>query len=360
MAIDPEPAPELVELAERRPELELIRGTSPEALSEALPAGAIILDGDHNYWTLSGELRAIAERSDGGELPLLILHDIGWPHSRRDTYYAPERVPEEHRQPLAQDALLTPGNPGTASEGVRFEWAAAREGGPENGILTAVEDFVREREGLRLAVVPAFFGLGVLWAEDAPWAAAAAGILDPWDAAPMLERLEEVRIAQVVNRTRMNRQQELLRNMLNSRAFTIAESIAADPRREQSAVLARADQARSGRLAVGRFAAVAPPGRHHSVAQAPVGGVSGMADPSRELSEPAERGGPAPALAALNLVEVLGEPGDVVLGETQLDAHRLELRLGATGPLLPVDVPSSEKLPSHFSAILMWAATQAS
>jgi Methyltransferase domain len=226
VAIDPAPAPELVELAERRSELELIRGPSPEALREALPAGAIILDGDHNYWTLSGELRAIAERSDGGELPLLIFHDIGWPHSRRDTYYAPERVPEEHRQPLVQDALLTPGNPGTATEGVRFEWAAAREGGPENGILTAVEDFVNERDGLRLAVVPAFFGLGVLWAEDAPWAAAAAEILDPWDAAPMLERLEEVRIAQVVNRTRMNRQQELLRNMLNSRAFTIAESIA--------------------------------------------------------------------------------------------------------------------------------------
>ena len=143
---------------------------------------------------------------------------------------------------------MTPGNPGTASEGVRFEWAAAREGGPENGILTAVEDFVREREGLRLAVVPAFFGLGVLWAEDAPWAAAAAEILDPWDAAPLLERLEEVRIAQVVNRTRMNRQQELLRNMLNSRALTIAESIA------------RADQARSGRLAVGRLAAVSSAG----------------------------------------------------------------------------------------------------
>ena len=42
----------------------------------------------------------------------------------------------------------------------------------------------------------------------------------------MLARLEEVRIAQVVNRTRMNRQQELLRNMLNSRAFAIAESLA--------------------------------------------------------------------------------------------------------------------------------------
>ena len=111
----------------------LIRKPSPEALGEALPAGAIILDGDHNHWTLSAELRAIADRSAGAELPLLLLHDIGWPHSRRDTYYAPDRVPQEHRQPLAQDALVAPGNPGTASEGVRFEWAAEREGGPGTG-----------------------------------------------------------------------------------------------------------------------------------------------------------------------------------------------------------------------------------
>src|SRR4051812_46419710 len=225
-AVDPEPPPELLELAERRPELNLIRRPSPEALDEALPAEAVILDGDHNYWTLSCELRAIDEARSGSALPLLLVHDIGWPHSRRDTYYAPDRVPEEHRQPLAQDALVAPGNPGTASEGIRFGCAAAREGGARNGILTAVEDFVAEREGLRLAVVPAFFGLGVLWAEDAPWADAVSEIAGPWNSDPMLARLEEVRISQVVNRTRMNRQQELLRNMLNSRAFGVAENIA--------------------------------------------------------------------------------------------------------------------------------------
>src|SRR3954451_21660649 len=52
-AIDPEPADELLALATGRPELNLIRSPSPEALDSALPAGAIILDGDHNYWTLT-------------------------------------------------------------------------------------------------------------------------------------------------------------------------------------------------------------------------------------------------------------------------------------------------------------------
>jgi hypothetical protein len=225
-AVDPEPAPELLELAERRPELSLVREPSPEALREVAPAQAIFLDGDHNYFTLSSELSLIAERSGDGGLPLLIVHDFGWPHAHRDTYYSPDRVPEEHRQPLAHGVLVAPGNPGTTTVGVRFEWAAEREGGARNGVRTAVEDFISNSDGMRLAIVPAFFGLGIVWEEKAPWAGAVAEILEPWDSNPMLERLEEIRLAQIVDRTRLNREEELLRNMLNSRAFTIAERIA--------------------------------------------------------------------------------------------------------------------------------------
>jgi Methyltransferase domain len=225
-AIDPEPAAELAELDSRHPELNLIREPNPEALRDAPLADAIILDGDHNYWTLSEELRLIDERSTGSRLPLLLLHDLGWPHSRRDTYYDPERVPEEHRQPIARDAMVAPGEPGTVAAGVGFEWVAEREGGPRNGVLTAVEDFMESRGGLRLAFVPSFFGLGVLWAESAPWAGAVAEIIEPWDRNPMLERLEEMRLAQVVDRTRLVWQEEQLRAMLNSRAFTIGEGIA--------------------------------------------------------------------------------------------------------------------------------------
>ena len=57
-------------------------------------------------------------------------------------------------------------------------------------MLTAVEDFVRAHEELRLAVVPAFFGFGVVWHRDATWAGDVAAILDPWDRNPLLERLE--------------------------------------------------------------------------------------------------------------------------------------------------------------------------
>ena len=87
-------------------------------------------------------------------MPLLILHDIGWPLARRDAYYAPERIPAEHRQPLAHNTFLLPDEPGTADEGMPFACVAAREGGPRNGILTAVEDFLDRPRRARLRQGP--------------------------------------------------------------------------------------------------------------------------------------------------------------------------------------------------------------
>src|SRR5690606_8626689 len=97
--------------------------------------------------------------------PRVLLHDVGWPYARRDLYYAPERVPAEHRQPYAPGALA-PGEPGQVEQGLNVGVAnAEREGGPRNGVLTAVEDFLAEGPAeLRLACLPGFSGLGLLHA----------------------------------------------------------------------------------------------------------------------------------------------------------------------------------------------------
>jgi hypothetical protein len=235
-AVDPEPAPQLLDLAERHPELNLVPKPSHEALAELRPAQAIILDGDHNYFTLAGELRLIAERSGEDALPLLLLHDLGWPHARRDTYYAPDRIPESDRKPLVRDAMLAPGEPGMARIGIPFPWAAEREGGPRNGLLTAVEDFLEGRQNLRLEVIPAFFGLGVLWRADAPWAGAVEEIVAPWAPNRMLERLEEVRLDAIIDQARLRAQEDALRRLLGSRAFRIAERLSRARRHDEAAV----------------------------------------------------------------------------------------------------------------------------
>jgi hypothetical protein len=203
VALDPEPPDELLELEKQRPELELLLKTSHDALREVEFPDAIVVDGDHNYYTLSEELRIVAERIPVAQIPLMMFHDVGWPHARRDTYYVPDRIPEEHRQPLAHEVYLSPSEPGISEDGgLPYVWAAEREGGPANGTLTALEDFVNAHEGLRLATVPAFFGFGVVWHTDAPWAGAVADLVGPWDRNPLLERLEANRVAQIVERSR--------------------------------------------------------------------------------------------------------------------------------------------------------------
>jgi hypothetical protein len=235
-AIDPAPQDALVELDRSRPDIELVRAMSHDALREVPLPDAAVIDGDHNYYTVSGELRIIADRSAGGRLPLLLLHDVGWPHARRDTYHAPDLIPEGDRQPLVEGPGLYPGVTGVRSGGLPYHWAAAQEGGPRNGVLTAAEDFVADRDELRLVVVPAFFGLGVIFDREGPAAAKLAEILDPWDRNPLLERLEANRVLHLASshfqmteaarhQARDARKEALMREMLRSRAFTLAERL---------------------------------------------------------------------------------------------------------------------------------------
>jgi len=235
-AIDPAPRKPLEALAEQWSQLELVRATSHDALGGIPLPDAAIIDGDHNYFTVREELRLIAELAGEGDLPLLMFHDVSWPHGRRDDYYDPSLVPEEHRQPIHEGAGVFPGEPGIRPGGLPYRYAAAREGGPRNGVLTAVEDFVAEREGLRLAVVPAFFGLGVVWHQRAPYADAVADVLEGLDRNPLLERLEANRVLHLASShfqmvqaaragARAARQEAVLRRLLESSAFGVAERL---------------------------------------------------------------------------------------------------------------------------------------
>lgn len=235
-AIDPAPQPELEGLASHHPELELIRETSLAALARISLPDAIVIDGDHNYHTVSQELRLIAERAPADGLPLLFFHDVRWPHGRRDDYFEPEQIPADARHPLAGQEGLFPGDPGLRRGGLPYPRSAAHEGGPQNGVLTAVEDFVAALPEVRLAVVPVFFGLAVVWPTDRPWSAEVAGILEPLDRHPVLERLETNRVTHLARayehqsevwalEERLVRQQTLLERLLESSAFAVAERL---------------------------------------------------------------------------------------------------------------------------------------
>ena len=77
-----------------------------------------LIDGDHNCHTVSAELRSIADRARAARraLPVICLHDVGWPYGRRDLYYAPERVDPAHRRPHARRGIV-PGRSELAESG---------------------------------------------------------------------------------------------------------------------------------------------------------------------------------------------------------------------------------------------------
>src|SRR3954453_1087816 len=245
-AIEPAPISDLLELVGEHPRLHVVEETSLDALAHLPLADAIVLDGDHNYYTLSNELRLIAERAPEGRMPLLVFHDVCWPLARRDQYAAPDRIPAESRQPYDEDIRLVPGNKGTADRGLPFEWGALEEGRPRNGVMTAIEDFMAEHDGLRLAVIPIFFGCGLLWPESAPWSDAVAEIVDPWDRNPILERVEKTRVTQLVHRHAREQEiderfeyttklEEAVRRILGSGAFAAAELLSKVRRRGKPA-----------------------------------------------------------------------------------------------------------------------------
>ena len=235
VSIDPEPQPALVKLAAEHPELELVRRTSVDALPELAPADAYIVDGDHNYYTVSEELRLI-DAAAPDRLPLLLCHDVCWPHARRDSYYTPDAIPAEDRQPMAEGGQLFPGVSSVHDGGLVYKWPAAHEGGPRNGVLTAIEDFVAGRNEIRLAIIPAFFGLGILWARDAPYAEALEKIVCPLDRNPVLERLEANRVLHLATVQREYaraeryaesgaRKDAVLRKLVQSGTFAVAVAV---------------------------------------------------------------------------------------------------------------------------------------
>lgn len=164
---------------------------------------AWFVDGDHNWYTVYHELLQIHAQARRHGRPLLVfLHDVGWPWARRDLYYAPEQIPSEFRHPYSWDLGVTLACREAIAGGFRGCGAfavAQTEGGPRNGVLTAVEDFVADvaarGESLLWAFVPPVFGLGVLFDRTHPQAAEIAKLLAPYHDNPLLAKMERNRLA---------------------------------------------------------------------------------------------------------------------------------------------------------------------
>jgi hypothetical protein len=195
--VEPAPTRELEELDRAEPAFHLVVGPSPGALRGIEVCDAYIIDGDHNYWTVSRELEHLGGQAADGAHPLVILHDVAWPAGRRDQYYSPAALPADALHPHSWDLGVVPGSETAVRGGFRGQGSfafALHEGGARNGVRTAVEDYLEGRDELRFIVVPAIFGLGVVYSSEAPYAQALEAELGPLDGNPLIERLEGNRL----------------------------------------------------------------------------------------------------------------------------------------------------------------------
>lgn len=164
--VDPAPRPELTEvLAAYGEEYVYLPHKSLDAIPMAPPADVVLLDGDHNWYTVHSELHLLFAHAAKAAAPppLVLMHDVAWPYARRDMYYDPDSLGADQRHAYAYRGL-EPGSSELIEGGMNSMLAnASVEGGRKNGVLTGVEDFVSEiATPLKFHVLPFFNGLGIL------------------------------------------------------------------------------------------------------------------------------------------------------------------------------------------------------
>jgi hypothetical protein len=142
------------------------RRLSLEVLPEIGPVDVALIDGDHNWYTVSHELQVLQSgaRSAGRATPLAICHDVCWPYGRRDTYHDPEAIPDLYRHPWERAGIVPGSSALQRGRGLNAGLAnATEEGGPQNGVMTAIEDFMANaNEPLELTMLPVLHGLALV------------------------------------------------------------------------------------------------------------------------------------------------------------------------------------------------------
>lgn len=148
------------------PHVTIKKGTSLEVLPQLSDGfDCILIDGDHNWYTVYHELKVISDRGLLNLGGIVFFHDIEWPYGRRDLYYQPEMIPQEYRHGCARKGIIE--GQSELSDGCDFNawlWNATHEGGAGNGVLTAIEDFLREhKDEYKFIRVREKFGLGIMY-----------------------------------------------------------------------------------------------------------------------------------------------------------------------------------------------------
>ena len=166
-SIDPDPNFDATALEkEYEDSYKILKTLSLESLPSLDDYDCILVDGDHNWYTVYNELQCINKNFSQDNFPLAFLHDTSWPYGRRDSYYNPEDIPKEYLNEYIRVIPEETDKMDVNSLKVP-PYKAIEENTPKNGVLTAIEDFINDCSlDLQLHYFPVFYGTCILHKKD--------------------------------------------------------------------------------------------------------------------------------------------------------------------------------------------------
>ena len=169
ISIDPSPSFDIGAMKEKYGRKFIpIKDLSLNSLKTIQNCDVVLIDGDHNWYTVYNELKLIEKNYNQKNFPIIILHDISWPYGRRDLYYNPDSIPSEFLHDYKQLGMKPNQNKLLKLGGVNVDLNnAINENTPKNGVLTAIEDFLKQTSfKLTFYKINGFNGLGIIFPKD--------------------------------------------------------------------------------------------------------------------------------------------------------------------------------------------------
>ena len=183
----------------------------------------VLIDGDHNWYTVFNELKLIYKRQKD-KFPLVIFHDIGWPYGRRDLYYNVENIAPQYINAHKKAGIIYGQSQLVENDGINAHLDnAIYENDNKNGVLTAIEDFIEETPlDFEFVKFQGLNGLGMLALKEK---AITNIIKDKKYILNVLELTEEDRLDKELNIVRLNKKKKSLEAALQTVEDKLKESV---------------------------------------------------------------------------------------------------------------------------------------
>jgi hypothetical protein len=220
MTIDPSPRGTFLQwVAQCGHHVQHLLEGSLTAIPQAGDVDVWFVDGDHNWYTVYNELLLIHQLAKQHQKSLMIfMHDVGWPCGRRDMYYDPTKIPAKYLQPYASaEQGITLQHPVPITGFLKGPYWATQEGGAKNGVLTAVEDFLKTTPNqYEWIFIPAILGLGILIDKSHPHASEVIQFYAAFHNNPVMALMENDRINHYIAATAMQNKMAIIADALQA------------------------------------------------------------------------------------------------------------------------------------------------